>query len=189
MGPGVAWPRAMPSRNSPFVSQPWASAGGSSNGSNTYPPPNSSAPVRRNTHASAGRAAVPTRPSAPAATAPPANTTPPTTSATALPTATAPPSPVGGDRGDRTLRTRHAHRVAKPSLVDPAAPLDQLLAHQGDVRRRSAEAHEAQPEERAGHVGKRYAARAARGRRHRPVRYSMPYSSGLASRSINDRTM
>src|SRR5918999_1573979 len=59
MGPGVAWPRAMPSRNWVSVSHPRATTSGASRGTRTSPPPKRSSPVRRKTQASAGSAVGP----------------------------------------------------------------------------------------------------------------------------------
>ena len=53
IGPGVACPRAIPSRNCAFVNQPRRRTSGSSSGTSTYPPPKSSAPVLTNAHTSA----------------------------------------------------------------------------------------------------------------------------------------
>ena len=73
------------------------------------------------------------------------------------------------------LRARQQHAVAErvevPALVDPAAALDELLMHQGDLPRGTAEVHESEPDpearclaERGGRGGRRSAGDPSEGR-------------------------
>ena len=75
----------------------------------------------------------------------------------ATPDAVEQPADVRGEL--HRLRTRQQHAVAErvevPALVDPPPALDELLMHQGDLPRGSAEVHESEPDPEAGRLAER----------------------------------